>query len=176
MQGNELVLDLSITPLNFERAIRQVDSLEKVIKSKVTAAGLRAIAKPLKADLAASLPVQTGALRDSIGYKKINKARSGAMGMAGDTAYEVGATRKSGGRYQTYKLRFLSYGTKPHRIKSKSGGALSFGGGFAQSVDHPGITGKNYVKKVYDKHQGHMQKLFVTGAHAVLQKHGVVVL
>lgn len=173
------MLDFELTAVNFERVQQQLDALEISLRTKVNTAGLRAIAKPLRADLAASLPVKTGALRQSIGYKKVTQSRASAIGLGGeDAVYEVGSTKKSldssgKSRYQTYKLRFLSYGTLPHRIKAKAGGTLKFGGGFSEAVDHPGIQGGNYVKKVYDKHQSHMQGLFVSGAQSVLAKHGV---
>ncbi len=175
------MLDMEITTEGFERTQRQIDALETDLRTKAVWAGLRAIAKPLRRDLASSLPVLSGALRSSIGFKTLSRRRASAIGIDNDdVGLEVGATRKTVDRsgkprHQTYKLRYVSYGTRPHKIKARPGKFLKLHGGrFAREVDHPGIRAGNYVKKVYDAHQGHMQGLFVKGASAVLKKHGVV--
>lgn len=173
------MLDMEITALEFDRVRRQINALETDLRTKVNRAGLAAIAKPLKHDLISVLPTQTGALKRSISYKTLTKRRMGAIGLFDDDAMEVAATRQvvdksAKKRYQTYKLRFISYGTAPHVIEPRRGGFLKLKGHYATSLQHPGIVGKNYLKNVYDRHQGHMHGLFVAGAQAVLAKHGVV--
>lgn len=44
---------------------------------------------------------------------------------------------------RVFYSRFVEYGTKPHVIKAKDGGALFFGGGFVESVQHPGSKAAN---------------------------------
>lgn len=174
------MLATDINASGFEKVQRQLDQLEADLKKKANLAGLREIAKPLKKSLASTLPVDSGALKQSVGYKTLSKRRKSSIGITEDDALEVGTTRKatdrSGkSRYQTYKMRFLAYGTKPHKIKAKPGKFLKLHGGkFAREVMHPGIKGRDYLRKVYNQHQSHMRGLFVRGAHKVLAKHGVV--
>lgn len=173
------MMDLVISTHDIERVKRDIAALDLAIQKKANLAGLREIAKPLKSDLQNSLPTDSGALRASIGYKTLSKRRMSQVGISDDNALEVGTTRKvtdkSGkNRYQTYKMRFLAYGTKPHRIKARRDKFLKLRGGqYARAVDHPGIKGRDYLRKVYDKYQGQMAGLFVKGAHAALAKHGV---
>ncbi|MEZ5537638.1 MAG: HK97 gp10 family phage protein [Thiolinea sp.] len=176
------MIELEISTHDFERVKQQIDALEAGIKKKANLAGLREIAKPLKASLQSTLPSLSGALRRSVGYKTLSKRRMSQVGIQDDDALEVGTTRKASdrsgkSRYQTYKMRFLEHGTGPHEIKARPGKFLKLRGGhFAKEVMHPGINGRGYLRKVYDQHQGHMQGLFVKGAQAVLAKHGVVLI
>lgn len=176
------MLDINISTTDFEQVRRKIEALEADLQRKANLAGLRAIAKPLRRDLASSLPVKSGALARSIGYKTLSKRRMGQIGLDGDDAVEVAATRKvtdkSGKRrHQTYKLRFLSYGTAAHTIKARPGKFLKLQSGhFVKEVQHGGIQGKDYLRKVYDKHQSHMAGLFIRGAHSVMKKHGVELL
>ena len=171
-------MEFSLNEEGFERVREQLAALEADIRKKANLAGLREIAKPLKADLQRSLPIEQGSLRAGIGYKTLSKSRKSAIGIDEDEALEVGATRRAsdGGktRYQLYKLRFLNYGAKPHLIRAKKSKMLALKGGrFAKQVKHPGIKGRNYLQNVLEKNQPHMQSLFVKGVHAVLSKHGV---
>lgn len=172
-------MDVTVN-VDIRRVRQQLDALEAGLRKRANKAGLRAIAKPLRDDLKASLPVRTGILRRSIGYKTLTKQRMGEIGLFDDDAIEVAATKKvmdkSGKRrHQTFKLRFISYGTEPHEIRNRRRGAksLAFGGRHRKHVSHPGITGKNYLKNIYGKYQPHMQNLFISGVVGVLKKHGV---
>ena len=49
-----------------------------------------------------------------------------------------------------YVAKWVEFGTKPHTISAK-GGALSFGGIFAKSVEHPGATPHPFMRPALDQ-------------------------
>ena len=83
----------------------------------------------------------TGALRDSI---RVGAKSSGSI---------VTGYVKAGGKVKgadVYYAHMIEYGTKAHTIKARDGGALSFGGGFVQSVRHPGIKPRPFMRPALD--------------------------
>lgn len=168
------------TAHSFEQVEKQLNQLESAVRDKAMLAGLRDMAKPLKQDLKSTLPHNSGALKQSIGYKTLSKRRRQTLGLQGEDAVEVSAIRRvldhSGKkRYQLYKLRFLNYGTQAHVVRpKKQGGKLKLPNGqYVKEAIAGGVRARHYLKQVYQKHQSHLQGLFVKGVQRLLAKHGV---
>lgn len=89
--------------------------------------------------------VVRGAFRHAMRGVVLPAARGNINNVSGELArsLKVGS-RASRGEVKAYVstrvfyARFVEYGTKPHTIRARDGGALSFGGGFVESVEHPG--------------------------------------
>lgn len=134
-----------------------LDQLPAKIERNVLRGALRAGAKPVLEDARRRAPtappsgknervygLRQGALRDSLRISV--KVRGG----------KVTASVKAGGRKKgdVYYARFVEYGTRPHTIKARGGGALAFGGGFLRSVEHPGATPHPFLRPALDTRAG----------------------
>lgn len=130
-----------------------LDQLPAKIERNVLRGALRAGAKPVLEAAKAKAPVappsaknervyglREGALRESLRISV--KVRGG----------KVTASVKAGGgkKGDVYYARFVEYGTRPHTIKARDGGALSFGGGFLRSVEHPGARPRPFLRPALD--------------------------
>lgn len=51
---------------------------------------------------------------------------------------------------KVFYARFVEYGTRPHKITAKDGGALAFGAGFVEWVNHPGSKGFGFLRNALD--------------------------
>ncbi len=174
--------------LHYQEIKRLLNAMEgTLLQEKAQKAGVREIAKPLKKDLLAEIPVNTGTLRSSIGYKVMTKKFKSFVGVpVDDFSMEIGATRKVLDRHmeepkkrlQVYLLRFLNNGVSPHTIhrrrRSGSWGGLFVGNSnLGRRVNHPGFTGRKISEKIYDKHQPQFEDYFVHGAARHLERFGV---
>lgn len=109
----------------------------------------------------------SGALRDSIRVRTYIPAdgESRAVVKAG------GKNKKSGAI--TYYAWWIEHGTAAHVIKSKSGKPLAFGGMFAQSVQHPGIAPRPFMRPAIDQGHDEAIKAFVKYAQDRLANEGL---
>ena len=90
----------------------------------------------------------SGALRDSIRVRTYIPAD-------GESRAVVRAGGKAKGGATTYYAWWIEHGTAAHVIKSKTGKVLAFGGQFAQSVQHPGLAPRPFMRPALD--QAHAQ-------------------
>ena len=116
---------------------RFLDELPAKLQNNVMRGALRAGMQPVQQDAKAGAAVASGLLRD--GLKIGTKSRGGV----------VTASVTAKGRHG-YIARWIEYGVRPHVIHARDGGALSFGGGFVQSVQHPGIRPHPFMRPALD--------------------------
>lgn len=114
-----------------------LDELPAKLQNNVMRGALRAGMKPVQADAKMAVAVVSGQLRDGLKISTRNKA--------GMVTASLKATGKHG-----YIARFVEFGTRPHTISAKDGGALAFGGGVYQSVQHPGAKPHPFMRPALD--------------------------
>ena len=129
--------DINVTGLAELQAF--LDTLPAKVEQNILRGALRAGAKPILEDAKAGAQesTKTGLMRD--GLKITTKAKKGT----------VTVSIKAGGKH-AYLAKFVEFGTAAHRIDPKNGGVLSFGGGFARHVDHPGQRAKPFLRPAFD--------------------------
>jgi HK97 gp10 family phage protein len=111
-----------------------LDALPAKIEMNVMRGALRAGVKPVLEEIRTTAPVDSGALRDSM--KVSTSARSGVV--------------RASVRTKLFYARFIEYGAAAHRIVGKPHGALRFGDTMVQSVDHPGIAPRPFMRPALD--------------------------
>jgi HK97 gp10 family phage protein len=131
--------------------LKKLDDLPVMIEKKLVRGALRAAAKPMR-DTAAQLaptgtarvsynkdgtPVQHsgGALKKSIRISSSFSKRTG----------EVKILVKAGDKKAWYAY-LVEHGAKPHLIK----GPIKFGGVIISNFQHPGFTGKAFMRPAFD--------------------------
>lgn len=115
-----------------------LDDLLRTLPAKVhrniNRAALRAGAKVYLEEVKQNIPVDSGQLRASA--RITSRAK-------GD---EVSASVKVG-NFVAWYAHLVEFGTRPHRIAVPAGqGAMRFGGTVARRVDHPGTTGRPFMR------------------------------
>lgn len=132
-----MTIEINVTGL--KELAQFLDELPAKIQKNIMRGALRAGMKVVQeeAKSTAAFADKTGQLR--AGLKIGTKSKGGAV-----TA-SLSAKGKHG-----YIARFIEYGVKTHTIKAKNGGALAFGGGVFQSVDHPGISPHPFLRPALD--------------------------
>lgn len=116
-----------------------LDTLPVKMERSIMRSALRAGANVVRAAAQTNVPVDSGALRASLDASKAltTSTRGGVV------------TAKV--RTKVFYAKFIEYGTRPHTITARDGGALRFGGGFYKSVDHPGIVNpKAFLRPALD--------------------------
>lgn len=176
---------VTIKTQQFEQLNSQLEGLQTELKIKARKAGLLAMTQPLSKQIRGDVPVETGALRASIGHQWITDA---------DVAVRVGAVRRvttgavvkrnangaallqSRRRLQYFKMMFLEEGTKPHLIRARNGKHIWINGrDVGPSVNHPGIHARWILRKALQSEQSNFLKNFTAGAARALAKYGVTV-
>jgi len=108
------------------------------IEKNITRTALRAGAKVFLDEVRATLPVDTGALRKS--------ARITTRQAKGGRAT---ASVKVGNRI-AYYAQMVEFGTRPHTIKAKPGGAMNVNGSDYKTIEHPGVAPRPFMRPVAD--------------------------
>lgn len=115
-----------------------LQSLPAKMQKNVNRTGLRAGAAVFLAGVKDRIPEATGELKRSA---RITSRAKGAT---------VSASVKVGNKKAWY-AHLVEFGTRPHAIAPKErGGALRFGGTITRAVQHPGITGKPFMRPTVD--------------------------
>ncbi len=157
-----------------------LETLPAKIERNIMRSALRAGAKPILDAAKAAAPVArpstenlniyggyAGALRDSL--RITTKIVEGRRVVA---AVKVGGRKKGGA--DVYYARFVEYGTRPHSIKARPGGKLSFGGQFYDIVAHPGAVPRPFLRPSLDSRYG--AAIVATGEYIknrLATKHGL---
>lgn len=151
------------------------------MKDTVNVKGLEAIGRALE-----QIPdrLARGAMRGGLraGAKVIQVlARQNIESESGDTAKSIKISTRARGRevsakVQTkhYTARWLEHGTRPHIIKAREGGALSFGGGFYKVIEHPGARPHPFMRPALDT--GAVAAVLAVGQYLkarLATKHGI---
>jgi HK97 gp10 family phage protein len=110
-----------------------LDELPQKVEQNILRSALSAGARVVRDQAKANAPVKTGTLR--AGLKVSSRISKGV----------VTASVKAKGKHG-YLAPWLEYGTSAHKIAGKKGGWLSFGGIFAKSVEHPGISPRPFLR------------------------------
>lgn len=117
-----------MTDLVHVKGLAQLDKflqeLPVKIERNILRSALRAGALVVRDEARTNIHPVSGVLADSL--KVTTRARGG----------KVSATVGT----KVFYAKFVEYGTRPHTITARDGGALRFGGGFVKSVEHPGIA------------------------------------
>lgn len=128
-----------------------LDKLPKNIIEKVMRGGLRAGQVVILRDAKDRCPVEEpsdyarkwgaypGALRDSL---RVGTPRVTADGNV--------VSRLTAGNKKAFYARWVEFGTKPHMIRARNGGALAIGGGAYKSVQHPGARPYPFFRTAVD--------------------------
>ena len=114
-----------------------LDTLAPKIQKNVLRGALRAGMKEVAVDAKAGAAVASGLMRDGL---KISTNSKGG---------KVTASLKAKGKHGPL-AHLIEFGTAAHRIQAKDGGALSFGGGAFQHVDHPGSKAAPFMRSALD--------------------------
>jgi HK97 gp10 family phage protein len=114
-----------------------LDELPTKLQKNVMRGALRAGMKPVQADAKAGAAHASGQMRDGL---KISTTSRGNL---------VTASLKATGPHG-YLARFVEFGTSAHTISAKDGGALAFGGGVYQHLNHPGQKPRPFMRPALD--------------------------
>lgn len=116
---------------------RQLDDILSTFAPKlhknIMRGGLRAGCVPIKAEVEQRIPEDTGQLRAST--RITTRFKNGT----------VSASVKVG-NFVAWYAHLVEFGTNPHVIKPKREGSLSFGGRTVEQVNHPGTTGRPFMR------------------------------
>lgn len=115
-----------------------LQQLPAKLEQNVLRGALRAGAQPVAEDARDNAPEKTGELK--AGIKVSTKSRRG----------RVTASVKLTGKH-AYLGKWLEYGVAAHQITAGKGGWLFFGGNFARSVEHPGISPRPFMRPALEK-------------------------
>jgi hypothetical protein len=101
--------------------------------------------------------VMRGGLRAGAGELR-DGARENVNSISGALARSYRLTTRARGTEVTaavvsnhYTAQWVEYGTKPHVIRAKDGGALAFGGNLYESVLHPGAKAQAPMRRALDE-------------------------
>ena len=82
----------------------------------------------------------------------------------------VGSRRGKGFGKQGYHSHLLEWGSKPHEIRARAGKMIPIKGGFAKSVQHPGIRGKKIFSKAINSSLFEVEGRLLTKYQAIMAK------
>jgi HK97 gp10 family phage protein len=120
---------------------RELDQLLQTLPAKIERnimrAALRAGAATILPEVKQRIPVATGALRDSA--RITTKFKKG----------QVSASVKVG-NFVAWYAHLVEFGTQPHTITAAPGSALNVNGTVTKSVEHPGVTGRPFMRPAAD--------------------------
>ena len=150
--------------------------LEKNIMRSALGAGARAMAKEIRDRAPVGSPSSegflfyggyAGALRDSVRvYTKV--AKDGRI-IAG---IRVGGKNKKTGA-DVFYAHIVEFGSRPHIIKARKGGALFIGGNLIGEVMHPGTRPQPFVRPTFDAFAGEAIKAVAAQVRKRLTKEGI---
>lgn len=127
--------DATVTGLKELQAF--LDQLPAKVEANIMRAALRQGANVVRAQAQANVPVKSGLLK--AGIKVSTRSRRGV----------VTASIKAGGKHG-FLAKWLEYGTAAHFIKPKNAKSLFFAGLMRDSVDHPGVKPKPFLRPALD--------------------------
>lgn len=136
--------------------VQGLDKLKKKLAAlpKETRAELRAALQKSADEIVAMqkrlAPKETGELANSIVATPGGKGPAYSQGAASPTAGDpdLSITITAGNTRVRY-AHLVEFGTRPHTIRAKDGGALGPGGIFGTEVEHPGATAQPFFYPGY---------------------------
>jgi HK97 gp10 family phage protein len=133
--------------------------IEGKIMAGALRAGQRVVQNAAKSNLDAAGAVDDGALRDTMRIAASRRARRRGWVVLRLIA---GNRRKKTDPLAVWYAHMIEFGTasfyagtgrtvgKPYLIKPREGGALKLPGGLAESVTHPGIRPRKFLRRAFD--------------------------
>lgn len=121
--------------LELERALKE---LPDKIARNILRAALRAGGKVILERARAEVPVQSGALRDSL---RVSTSLRGGVARASVKA----------GSGRAYYAHMVEFGTRRHWIKPKNRKSLFFAGIAREVIDHPGANDKPFMRPAFEQ-------------------------
>jgi len=120
------MIQIKVKTQNLVKFSGELKKLELTFASKTMRGAMSEAAELLKREVAARVPVRTGALKRSVRASVFNRRRNviGYVTIGNDEAYYA---------------RFIEAGTRPHFITPSTRRALVIGGRLYGRVRHPGI-------------------------------------
>jgi HK97 gp10 family phage protein len=112
-------------------------TLSPKIEKNIMRSALRAGVNVIKNEAKHEVPVKSGALRKSL--KVTTKSKNGT----------VTAVLKADSRIAPHAM-LIEFGTRPHKIKPRNGGALVINGHVVADVEHPGSRPRPFLRPSYD--------------------------
>jgi Bacteriophage HK97-gp10, putative tail-component len=147
------LINMRLTGLNHVTQ-RIVKILPQEVERQL-AADVRTSAIEVATALTALIPRKSGKTLAQLKIKTKNKGLTARIGVYGDRGFIA---------------RFLNFGTKPHRIFARNGGALALASGkYATQVMHPGIKPLNFLKAI-DGLRDRVQQRFGAGLRVAVQR------
>ncbi len=133
---------------------------------------LRFAVKPVQDQMKENIPRnKTGNLWLSIATSEL---ASKMVMVAGFQAIEAGVITGSriGGGYgkKGYHQWLLEWGVKPHPITAGAGKAIPVKGGFAKTIQHPGIRGKKIFSKAINQRTDQVERRLMDKYQKILIK------
>lgn len=173
--------------------IAELNALDAALHEKAMNYLLGRTVAPVVKLAKANAPSKSGALKRSIGRKRLTKKERGQQSIrAGQYAVGVGATRKvldaiviAGGkvtrkrRSQAYKLRFFEEGTKPHKLYRTQrqrfrnrNKRIKLAGRWVKinGINHPGMQANPFLTKAWQSQEPLMPDRFMTELEKWVQK------
>jgi HK97 gp10 family phage protein len=172
MSGFEFHLDSQ----QLQELQRDLKGLEDALQAKAVRAGLVRAVAPIKRAAKAKVPVNTGALRKSIGHRLLSKSARGRLGIAsGRVGIVVGPTRKVGGYAQDFVAGLVESGVeastrtvrrnlKGHQARKRDGKWVTY------SYRHPGQQAQPFLGPALRENTEQLQSRFYEGLHKYIEK------
>ena len=151
-------VDMSSTDLDRQIALLKFypELVEKHFKSELYRA-----AALTKNEILPTIPVMTSDAR--------NTFKSRVTGKGIDMQAQIGWFGKDSAWY----INIVEYGAKPHKIESKEGGFLWFGGRVVKSVNHPGITARKFMANGFERVSPKVSTLMAGASERVVNEMAV---
>lgn len=165
-------LDVS---LNIDDTLKNLNELEKKLKTRALRRGVMNIVAPLKQSLKSMAPSDQGDLKKSIGHRSLSRRAKRSIGIDPDSvSIFIGATRKVNTYSQALKARLVEEGVKPSQrsVRRNLKGHVSYkrdGRYTSYSYRHPGQAANPFHQRALQANQGSMQSRFYSGLRAALE-------
>ena len=134
--------ELQVKLEGFEELEKRLRGFPERLRNNYMPGGMRALVATLQKGARRRVPSRTGALRRSIAIStRVNP--DGVIGKV-YTGAAIGAGKLKG--RDAWYGHIIERGAKPHTITPKTKKGLAFRGRVVQSVKHPGIRGRYFMR------------------------------
>jgi len=109
----------------------------KKVEKRLLKGALSAAALPIKREAKKLAPKRTGTLKKAIKSRRVKGRRA---------AVQVYVERGKRAKNDAWYAHIIEEGAKPHIIKGRKGRGLTIGGRTVQSVKHPGVKARPFMR------------------------------
>ncbi len=153
-----------------EECVQKLHGLRQSMQRRIIRAGTRSACQVGARHGKSGVPRRKGLLRKSLGWK-LAKARAGSMKAVGVVGARKGFKRD--GSDPTKYAHLVDQGVKPHPIAAKKTRLAFAAGGrtvVVPTVQHPGIQGRHFMRRIYQSGLGAMSSAFRDKVESELHK------